>query len=181
MAADTAGLSLSFSRNGGGKMRQNTKKAIPLIAAACVAAIAAAAFFLFHQNAAEWEPLPQVHAGVSSREITKITLRKTIDSAEWVVFDDSDLTAQWADFLEKAKVRREGRALDPDNVNGGGPAAAVIQTGTSELAIYWEESTGECSLQTGGVQYAVKSTVRIPFLQTYDAAAERHGLTSPWD
>ena len=84
-------------------MRQNTKKAIPLIAAACVAAIAAAAFFLFHQNAAEWEPLPQVHAGVSSREITKITLRKTIDSAEWVVFDDSDLTAQWADFLEKAK------------------------------------------------------------------------------
>lgn len=162
-------------------MRQNTEKAIPLIAAACVAAIAAAAFFLFHQNAAEWEPLPQVHAGVSSREITKITLRKTINSAEWVVFDDSDLTAQWADFLEKAKVRREGRALDPDNVNGGGPAAAVIQTGTSELVIYWEESTGQCSLQTGGVQYAVKSTVRIPFLQTYDAAAERHGLASPWD
>lgn len=57
----------------------------------------------------------------------------------------------------------------------------MIQTGTSELVIYWEESTGQCSLQTGGVQYAVKSTVRIPFLQTYDAAAERHGLASPWD
>lgn len=162
-------------------MRQNTKKAIPLIAAACVAAIAAAAFFLFHQSAAEWEPLPQVHAGVSSREITKITLRKTIDYAEGVVFDDSDLTAQWADFLEKAEVRREGRAWGTNNVNGGGPAVALIQTGASELAVYWEESTGECSLQTGGVQYALKSTVRIPFTQTYDAAAERHGFTTPWD
>ncbi len=53
------------------------------------------------QNFEEWQQLNTVreHDTLFEEEIREITLRKTVDVAEWVVFNDADLIAEWETFL----------------------------------------------------------------------------------
>lgn len=151
----------------------------------CVVIVGIGIFFFnkfFSSNSAEWQSLSAIkeYSNIFDQPITEITLRKSVDSAEWAIFDDDDLIKQWTDFLKNVKVKREKEAQDSLEISGGGILIANIQTEASQFSICLESDSHSYYLKSNGYLYAIKSDTDVPF-ETYETAVERHGLKSPWD
>lgn len=160
------------------------KKGILFVAIACIVPLAGIEFFCMNQNSINnWQPITSIkeYSQLFDQPITKITLRETVDSGEWVVFEDEDLIEKWTNFLKNMKVKREWVFLDPTPMNGGGGMIANIETRDSMFVICLQEESDGYQLETSDYLYTIKNDIQIPFRETFDIAAERHGIQFPWD
>lgn len=161
------------------KEGEKMKKCLPFIIIAGIAATIGIVFFCNHRNSAAWKPLSEMkqYSKILEQPITEITLRESVDSAEWAVFDDEDLIQEWTDFLKSAEIKKEKRVSKSNSKNGGMPVA-TIRTKDAEFILCLEDNE---TLEIDNYLYQVKNTTRIPFDETFDTAVARHGFTSPWD
>lgn len=111
--------------------------------------------------------------------ITEITLKETGDSARGVVLTDEDLVTEWLDFFTALEIKRD--LLPPifgARIAGGNPTVIV----TTENATYTFRflSSDGFKIKIAGKTYLIKNPEIIPFSQTYDEAATRHGTISFW-
>lgn len=114
--------------------------------------------------------------------IVEIKLRESVDSAEWAVFSDDDLVKKWESFLKAVKVKRKEAILeDEKGTNGGGGFFIDIITETSEFDFCLIDAPNHSQFKINGCFYDIKSDIEIPFTETFNAAIERHGITTPWD
>lgn len=163
-------------------MKPKIKKMILSAAILCIAAVVGIPYFFF-SSANEWQSLSSVqkYEGILDQPITQITLRQTVDSAEWAVLEDEDLIGQWSDFLKNAKVKRESGPLDATPMAGGGGQVADIETEISAFSLCFQQSSGKYQLKIDNHVYTIDDDVSIPFDETFKVAVERHGTRSPWD
>lgn len=149
--------------------------------------------FLINDRAVGWKKFYALrkYRKLAESSISEISLRKTVDSAQWAVFSDDDLLQLWKSAFENLEVKRNKRVIRNTlkrvirNIFffvGGGPMIIEIKTETSQFFIeLWQVSEEEYKLEVDGVLYDVKDSKCIPFEETYRTAIERHGITSPWD
>ena len=164
-------------------MKKRIKHVLLGCMAACILLILGTAFFSIHDKSVGWKPLRDIkeYEGMYDSPITVITLRKTVDSAEWVVFDDSDLIEKWEIFLEGLEVLRENPLSQSDKNVNGGIRVVSLKTETSDYSLYLRNISDHEKFEIDGFFYAFKSPVEIPFSETYSLAAKRHGTVSPWN
>lgn len=166
------------------RMKPKIKKGIFFVVIAGIVALAGIEFFCMNQNSTNnWQSITSIkeYSQIFDQPITKITLRETVDSAEWAVFEDADLIEKWTDFLKNMKVKREWVFLDPTPMTGGGGMVANIETGDSKFVICLQKKSDGYQLETNDYLYTIKNDIQIPFRETFDIAVERHGIQSPWD
>ena len=131
-----------------------------------------------------WLRLNEVEAyeNILDSKISEITLRKTVDSANWVVFSDDDLIKIWIGCLKDMEVRRaKNFAPYRYEENGGGGSVVEIETETEKYSLVFRNMSGTTQLEIGGILYDIREPENIPFEETYDMAVERHGGRTPWD
>lgn len=123
------------------------------------------------------------YGSVVDSTIEKITLKKGISSPEWAVFSDEDLMKQWTEYFESAKIKRTSlfKAADNSNQNGGVSNVVVLTTDTDEFSMVMSTGQNGQTIEIDGYSYDITSSVSCPFDKMYNLAAERHGLSGPWD
>lgn len=90
-----------------------------------------------------WLRLNEVEAyeNILDSKISEITLRKTVDSANWVVFSDDDLIKIWIGCLKDMEVRRaKNFAPYRYEENGGGGSVVEIETETEKYSLVFRNS-----------------------------------------
>ena len=128
----------------------------------------------------DWQNFTDVeeYSGFFDSKITKIWLMDTVDSARWVIFEDEDLIEKWNEFLSDLEIK----AIEPHDrseFEGGYPTATV----TTEAATYYItfQSFINKTIVIGDYLYEFRSSVELPFDETYDEGEKRHGIVTPWD
>ena len=107
-------------------------------------------------------------------------MREGVTSAEWAVFSDDDLIADWDFFFDNTEVICEGRASKGNDA--GGMFVTAINTNGDKLPfVAYYDSSGVCKINIGGTVYIIKDSPGLPFKSTYWRGIERHGITTPWD
>lgn len=135
------------------------------------------------QNFEEWQQLNTVreHDTLFEEEIREITLRKTVDVAEWVVFNDADLIAEWETFLSNLEVKRDDSFGKLGSDINGGVTVVGIKTNTKDFTVHFYDISGNQVIEIDEIFYLCKSMDDNPFAETYDMAMERHGTVTPWE
>ncbi len=157
------------------------KKIVSSIIIFCVIATASMVYFLLNKTSSQWQHINMIdkYSNILDDPITKITLRTSIDSAQWVVFDDSDLIKQWEICLKNLEIKRDKSVSNTSTMNGG-TLVANIHTNTAEFIIYIQNDSDKY-LQIDDSFYKINNSTNIPFFETYDIAITRHGFTTPWN
>lgn len=136
-----------------------------------------------YRNNARWIKANDVtgYADFSANRIDKITLRKSVTSPEWAVFNDEDLISKWKEFFQKLELKRVSQPTESDlSINGGGMRVVVASTNGEEFSFgIWQTST-EFIMELGDKFY-IPNISNCPFVETYNEAVARHGITTPWD
>ena len=127
-----------------------------------------------------WESLynNEKYRGFNPKEINSVCLRKTVDSAEWILFDDYDLIQKWIGFLENLEIKKID-TIDLNNYAGGNPIAKF----TTDSDVYFIKFFvfSKKQLIIDNYIYEFRSSVEFPFDETYDEGEQRHGVVTPWD
>lgn len=160
------------------------KKVIILIGAVMIMACVAMAGCSFHKNDEEWNALTDVeeYKELLDYPIDKITLRPSVTSPKWAVFDDADLILEWNDYFKSLEIKPDSETSKADNqsLNGRAMAVAVISSNGKEYSIGIYQTSAGCKLELGETVFVTNSK-NSPFEKSYKEAVERHGTTSPWD
>lgn len=136
-----------------------------------------------NSNVKEWQSINQIKAcrGLLDGPIRSITLRQTTDSAEWAVFDDEDLIHQWETYFASLEVMYERPVTKLDMEGNGGMPVIAITTDTAKYTFRLHVTDGKDIIEIGNDYYTYRSSLELPFTETYNAAIERHGVITPWD
>lgn len=111
------------------------------------------------------------------KPISKIRLRQSIDSIQWVVFCDVDLTTKWINYLKTLQVRQLPLLNYQNKINGGVGRVVDIQLDDS---IYTFIFTDMAHLMYNNHIYEIKGELNCPFDETYSTAINRNGIVTPW-
>ena len=133
-------------------------------------------------NKDQWKSIKEISdiADFFDAPITEMTLREGVTSAEWAVFSDDDLIADWNFFFDNTEVKCEGRA-SKDSDACGMVVTAINADGDTLVFVAYYDSSGACKIDIGGTAFITKESPGLPFKSTYWRAIERHGITTPWD
>jgi len=164
------------------------KRSLLIFVAAIVILGCVAIVLIVHENhrqrsnKAQWKSIKEISdfADFFDASITEMTLREGVTSAEWAVFSDDDLIADWSFFFDNTEVICEGRA-SKDNYADGMFVTAINTNGDKLVFVAYYDSSGVCKIDIGGTAFITKESPGLPFKSTYWRAIERHGITTPWD
>lgn len=128
----------------------------------------------------DWQSFEEVeqYNGFFDSKIIQVKLRDAVDSARWIVFEDADLIAKWEEFFTDLEVK----AVEFYDTNSfvGGPPVATITTETSNYSFKFA-SFSEKQILIDDYLYEFRSSMELPFDETYDEGEQRHGVVTPWD
>ena len=126
----------------------------------------------------QWKSIKEISdiADFFDAPINEMALREGVTSAEWAVFSDDDLIADWNFFFDNTEIKSEGRSSKDDNAVG--MFVTAVNTNGAKLSF---DSPGVCRIDIGGTVFIIKDSPGLPFKSTYQRAIERHGTTTPWD
>ena len=164
------------------------KRSILILVAAIVILGCVAIVLIVHEdlrhrcNKDQWKSIKEISdiADFFDAPITEMILREGVTSAEWAVFSDDDLIADWDFFFDNTEVICEGRASKGNDA--GGMFVTAINTNGDKLPfVAYYDSSGVCKINIGGTVYIIKDSSGLPFKSTYWRGIERHGITTPWD
>lgn len=150
--------------------RKKTAKAI----AVCVAVIAVAAVICFAVSSYLSKKQIKELENRFDGYIIEIRLRETVDSIDYVVFNDSELIEKWQ------KTLSEMRLLDSRNLTRqekhliGGRPTIVLKYQNEELTFCIFDGY----LDFDGKLYTVDKDLSSVFDETYKIAVEKYGITS---
>ena len=130
----------------------------------------------------QWKSIKEISdiADFFDAPINEMALREGVTSAEWAVFSDDDLIADWNFFFDNTEIKSEGRSSKDDNAVG--MFVTAVNTNGAKLSfVAYFDSPGVCRIDIGGTVFIIKDSPGLPFKSTYQRAIERHGTTTPWD
>lgn len=149
-----------------------------------VALIALIVIFITNSQPLDWRKLYELeeYKSIWDSQISEISLRKTVDSANWAVFSDEDLIQTWVSFLNDMEVRRASNSREGNyGRDGGGGLIVEVMTELRRFSLIFKNSSEGVQLEIDGVLYDIREPETIPFDETYNSAIERHGVRTPWD
>lgn len=131
----------------------------------------------------EWQKIDTVSDcnTILKAEIEELTLRKSVDSAEWVVFEDEDLISEWQDFFSDLMLKSDNSLKKTASNLNGGTNVVSVKTNDKEIEVLFYDIDNNNVISINGNFYLWESTKDIPFLDIYDEAKERHGVVTPWE
>ena len=115
------------------------KRSILILVAAIVILGCVAIVLIVHEdlrhrcNKDQWKSIKEISdiADFFDAPITEMILREGVTSAEWAVFSDDDLIADWDFFFDNTEVICEGRASKGNDA--GGMFVTAINTNGDKL------------------------------------------------
>lgn len=145
--------------------------------------VAGVVIYMNGQNSSEWKKLNTVreHDALFEEEIKEIALRKTVDAAEWVVFNDTDLIEEWETFFSNLVVKRDDSFDKSESDINGGVSVVGIKTNVKDITVHIYDVSDNHVIEIDGYFYLCESMDGNPFAETYDIAMERHGTVTPWE
>lgn len=114
---------------------------------------------------------------LSGKPISEIKLRQSIDSVQWAIFDDIDLTTKWFDYINTLELRLQSSFSSQNKINGGGGRVVDIQIDNCIFTFIFIDMK---HLIYNNRIYEIKSEMNCPFDETYNAAINRNGVVTPW-
>ena len=159
------------------------KKPLLYICVIAVIIVTALIIIIINKNNAQWIRINDVtgYTDFTCNQIEKITLRKSVTSPEWAVFDDDDLISKWEVFFNELELMRSSRPAESDvSLNDGGMRIVIVSTNGKEYSFGIWQTSAECVMELGSKFY-ITNSIDSPFDETYNDAIARHGITTPWD
>lgn len=131
----------------------------------------------------EWQDVDTVSDcnTILEAEIEELTLRKSVDSAEWVVFEDEDLISEWQDFFSDLMLKSDNSLKKTASKLNGGTNVVSVKTNDKEIEVLFYDIDNNNVISINGNFYLWESTKDNSFLDIYDEAKERHGVVTPWE
>lgn len=119
----------------------------------------------------------KVFSPLFENTVSEIKLRQSIDSIQWAVFSDADLTAKWLEYLEQLRVRLLSSLDSQNETNGGGGQVVELRIGNLIFTLIFIDMR---HLKYNDHIYEMKSELNCPFEETYDISIKRNGFVTPW-
>lgn len=105
--------------------------------------------------------------------IVEIRLRQTVDSIDYVAFDDAELIEKWESTLKKMSVLDSRNYTRQEKHMYGGKPTIVLKYQNEELTFCIFDGC----LEFDGKLYTVDKDLQKVFDETYKIAVEKYGLT----
>lgn len=159
------------------------RKSFWLIGVVLLCAVVLIAVISTKKESSGWEKLNDIEycENILDEKISKIRIRKGVDSAKWAVFSDDDLVNTWTKFLSTIEVRRIDNAGREQQEQNGGSFVVEIDSETKEYCLVFKSTDAIMQLEVNDAIYDVKMPEDFPFEETYNKAIERYGVKGPWD
>lgn len=149
-----------------------SKKTIEIIAIiAAVTAVAAVICFAVssHSSKKQIKELEKRFDG----SIIEIRLRQTVDSIDYVAFDDAELIEKWQKTLSEMRLLDSRNLTRKEKHMIGGKPTIVLKYQNEELTFCISDGY----LNYDGNLYTVDKDLPAVFDETYKIAVEKYGLT----